>query len=630
MHQWFWNVVGTDGYAETFMDEGLVNGMTAMRLDAKYGRNAPLIVWPEALLWLPTIGREDLRLAGYYGWRARGNDGAVIRDLKSMGNLGALFSLAYDRGGKVIEMIHNRLGDDRFFEFFRKIYHDYAFKTFRYADLKRELAAFDPSYDWARFLDRWLIEHGETDWSVERVQVGPAPAPAGEGTTDPVGKHDRVITVELKQQGTMQEPTVVLCRCDDQDLRVPIWPDRGSYAVPGARVAHQPDEDRWVVTVQAPGPPAQVIVDPDHALLDAAPDNNRWKPEVAWRLTPLVTPLDQSSQFQAYDRPSIVAGPFIDQYARGGFKVGAQRIGRWELTGWAGTEPALREAIFGGQFTLLNFPAPKWSAGLFYEEGLYNFYNDKRHSGGRAFLRYRFLETSSFIIDDQGFFELYYGVGYEFWPGDDGRPVFSGGLAAFGARYRLSTLFPYWDPVKGYLIEATGEYGNTAYGSSIDYVRTTFEYGIVRPFPALWGEPMKSRLAFRVYGGYGAPDNAPLFRLGGGRRLRALDLSQFTGSSVWLATLEWRYPLWREIDRDLLDHIVGVRNLIGAVFYDVGQSFFHGAWDPVVHGVGVGLRVDVALFAFLERAALRVDIAQPVGIGTRHGPVIWFGLNQVF
>jgi hypothetical protein len=544
-----------------------------------------------------------------------------------MGNLGALFSLAYDRGGKVIEMIHNRLGDDRFFEFFRKVYHDYAFKTFHYADLKRALAAFDPSFDWAKYLDRWLIEHGETDWSVERVQVGP---PGGGRGHDTAGKNDRVITVELKQQGSMQEPTVVLCRCDDQDLRVPIWPDRGSYEVPGAQVAHQADEDRWVVTVQAPGPPAQVIVDPEHALLDAAPDNNRWKPEVAWRLTPLVTPLDQSSQFQAYDRPTIVAGPFIDQYARGGFKVGAQRLDRWELTGWAGTEPALREAIFGGQFTLYHFPLPKWSAGLFYEEGLYNFYNDRRHSGGRAFLRYRFLETSSFLIDDQGFFELYYGVGYEFWAGDDGRPVFSGNLAAFGARYRLSTLFPYWDPVKGYLLEATAEYGNTAYGSSIDYVRTTLEYGIVRPFPSLTGEPTKSRLAFRVYGGYGAPDNAPLFRLGGGRRLRAVDLSQFTGSSVWLTTLEWRYPLWREIDRDLLDHTVGLRNLIGAVFYDVGQTFFHGAWEPVVHGVGVGLRVDVALFAFLERAAVRIDIAQPVGIGTRFGPVIWFGLNQVF
>ena len=151
-----------------------------------------------------------------------------------------------------------------------------------------------------------------------------------------------------------------------------------------------------------PGSPTQVIVDPEHALLDAVPDNNRWRTEIAWRLTPMMSPLDGSSQFQAYDRPSIVAGPFIDQYERGGFKINAQRVEKWQVSLWAGTEPALREAIFGGQATLLHFPLPQWSAGVFYEEGLYNFYSDKRHSGGRAFLRYRFLETSSFLVDDQG------------------------------------------------------------------------------------------------------------------------------------------------------------------------------------------------------------------------------------
>ena len=277
-HQWFWNVVGTDGYAETFMDEGLVNGFTALRLDAKYGRNAPLIVWPQGLSWLPTIGREDLRLSGYYGWRARGNNGPVIQDLKAMGNLGTLFSLAYDRGGKVIEMIHNRLGPDRFFAFFRKIYHDYAFKTFHYADLKRELAAFDPGFDWATFLDGWLIEHGETDWSVERVAGRPAAAPTAATAT---------VTVELKQSGRDG-------RADGRALplrrRRPARADlarRGSYDVPGAHVTHAAEADRWVVTVQAPAAPSQVMVDPDHALLDAVPDNNRWKPEVAWRFTPV-------------------------------------------------------------------------------------------------------------------------------------------------------------------------------------------------------------------------------------------------------------------------------------------------------------------------------------------------------
>jgi hypothetical protein len=516
-------------------------------------------------------------------------------------------------------MMYNRLGPERFFAFFRQVYHDYSFRTFYYADLKRELVAFDPAGGWDRFLDGWLLAHNETDWSVEHVNVAAA-AP---------GAPARAVTAELRQSGAMVEPTVLLCRCEGGELRVPVWPERGSYDVPGAMVAHEAGTDRWVVTIDAPGSPSQVEVDPDHALLDAKPDNNRWKPEIAWRLTPAMTPLDESSQFQAYDRPSIVAGPFIDQYARGGVKLGVQRINQWQVTLWAGTEPALREAIFGGQAALLNFPWPYWTAGLFYEEGLYNFYNDQRHSGGRAFLRYRFLETSSFIVDDQGFFEIYFGTGNEFWQGDDGRPV-NKWLDAIGVRYRLSTLFPYWDPVEGKLIEVTAEYGNKAFGSAFDYTRVTGEFGIVRPLPDGLGFLSKSRIALRAYGGFGYPDNQPLFRLGGGRRLRALDLSQQLGSSVWLATLEWRYPLWIGIDRDLADHVVGFRNLIGALFYDVGQSYFSGAFGPVVHGVGVGLRVDAALFAFLERATLRVDLAQPIGLGPGRGPVIWFGLNQVF
>jgi hypothetical protein len=543
----------------------------------------------------------------------------VIQDLGSMGNLGSLFSLAYDRGGKVVEMIHNRLGPERFFQFFRKVYAKYAYQTIYFADLKRELTEFDPKGGWEEFLDGWLVEHGETDWAVGHVQA--VAAAEGSGATN--------VSVEVRQRGKMVEPTVLLCRCPGGDLRVPIWPDRGTYEVPGAKVVHEEGSDVWVVRATARGKPTQIEVDPDHALLDAVPDNNRWKPEIAWRVTPAMTPLDESSQFQAYDRPSVVAGPFIDQYARGGMKLGIQRVEKWNVTLWGGTEPALREAIFGGQATLLHFPWPQWSAGVFYEQGLYNFYNDKRHSGGRAFLRYRFLETSSFLVDDQGFFELYFGTGNEFWAGDDGRPV-NGWLDAVGARYRLSTLFPYWDPVQGRLVELTAEYGDKVFGSYANYVRMTGEYGIVRPLPDGLGRLSKSRIALRVYGGFGFPDVYPLFRLGGGRRLRALDLSQDLGSSVWLTTVEWRYPLWLEINEDAVDHVVGFRNLLGAVFYDVGESYFRGTWNPVVHGVGVGLRLDVALFSFLERASVRIDIAQPVGQGPRYGPILWFGLNQVF
>jgi hypothetical protein len=612
-HQWFWNVVGTDGFRETFMDEGLVTCFTALRLDGKHGLNDPLIVWPSALNWLPTVGREDMRLSGYYGWRARGGTGSAIRDINAMGNLGNLFCLAYDRGGKVVQMVHNRLGPGRFFAFFQDIYRDYAYKTFSYADLKRELDEFDPEGHWPTFLDGWLVEHKDGDWSVSSVKTGLA-TQAG-----------RDVTVRLTHDGEMLEPTVVMCRAGESEVRVPIWPEIDHYEVPGAKVDR--DGKTWTIHLVAPGAPSQVIVDPDHALLDAVPDNNRWKPEVAWRVTPFMTPLDTAGQFQAYDKPSFVAGPFIDQYARGGFKAGFQRLEKWQVIGWAGVEPALNEAIFGGQATLFHLPGPKDAVGVFYEQGMYNFYNDKRHSGGRIFLRHRFLESSSFLADDQGFAEIYLGNGNEFWQGDDGRPV-DGRLTAVGARFRLNTLFPFWDPVGGQLLDLTAEYGFKAFGSRYSYERVTAEYGIVRPLPEGLGYFSRSRLAFRAYGGVGFPDTEPYFRLGGGRRLRALDLSQDIGNAVWLITLEWRAPLWRNIDRDVLDHALSFRNLFGTVFYDVGQSFLAGKDLGVVSGIGVGLRLDTTLFSFLERATLRLDIAQPIGTG--RGPILWMGLNQVF
>ena len=182
--------------------------------------------------------------------------------------------------------------------------------------------------------------------------------------------------------------------------------------------------------------------------------------------------------------------------------------------------------------------------------------------------------------------------------------------------------------MQGEIFEIAAEYGNALLGSKLDYVRVVGQYGLVRKVPESWGILPNSRFALRAYGGWSWPDSASLFRLGGGQRLRALDLTSQEGSSVWLMTAEWRFPIWREINQDVLDHILSFRHLYGAAFYDVGQSYLKGHWGPVVHGPGFGFRWDVLLFSFLERATLRCEIAQPIGV--RGGPVIWFGINQVF
>ncbi|MEJ7640076.1 MAG: hypothetical protein WKF75_19450 [Singulisphaera sp.] len=57
-------------------------------------------------------------------------------------------------------------------------------------------------------------------------------------------------------------------------------------------------------------------------------------------------------------------------------------------------------AIFGGQFVLTHFPWPDLGR-LLLRGGAYTLQRSTA-LGRPAFLRYRFLEASSFLIDDQG------------------------------------------------------------------------------------------------------------------------------------------------------------------------------------------------------------------------------------
>ena len=53
-------------------------------------------------------------------------------------NLIRLMAMTYDRGGKIVGMIENRLGEDGFFDFMRTVYTKYQYRILRVADFQRE------------------------------------------------------------------------------------------------------------------------------------------------------------------------------------------------------------------------------------------------------------------------------------------------------------------------------------------------------------------------------------------------------------------------------------------------------------------------------------------------------------
>ena len=80
---------------------------------------------------------------------------------------------------------------------------------------------------------------------------------------------------------------------------------------------------------------------------------------------------------------------------------------------------------------------------------------------------------------------------------------------------------------------------------------------------------------------------------------------------------------------DVADHVMGLRGLYVAPFYDVGAVYVNGRpVGNVAHAVGLGLRADVAWFSFIERTMLRLDVAKTLNSSA---PVqVWVGVSHAF
>src|SRR5262249_47267228 len=120
---------------------------------------------------------------------------------------------------------------------------------------------------------------------------------------------------------------------------------------------------------------------------------------------------------------------------------------------------------------------------------------------------------------------------------------------------------------------------------------------------------MDTRLAMRLYGAAALPNNGLFFALGGGEMFRGYDLSQRQGSMDWVGSVEWRIPLWQDIEYPVCDGVAMAKNLYAALFWDCGNAYMMGhETGPIAHALGVGLRLDVSWFGLIERTTLRFDV----------------------
>lgn len=638
-HQWWYNMVGTNGYAEPYLDEGAAAFFTHRFVDRKRGKNNAFLKWPKGLEWLPNIHRENYRNGSMYHAIRNGEMTPAAQELPQYKHLFGLFTGAYDRGSKVFTLIEDRLGEAAFLDFIQGLVKKYSWSILSSAQLRAELEAYT-GRDWGEFFQRWVFGTGMTDWSVERVTVAPLGGPRTRG--------GYTVSVTVKQSREFTEPTLVAFTRGDTTVRLPVGPFAEPVRFEQYNASATPlGENRWRLDAELPFEPDQVTVDPDGVLLDANPGNNRWKPSASIRATPLYTMLDETGLTSSYDRWNVIAGPWVwgpsaqdPWYTRStmlGLRAGALRTERYAAGAYTAIRSDYRDAVVGvdGRVMLEHREiGANWEARIGGPWGGLDGASGAQR--GSVYFRNIHKETASQYLPPMFYDEAFATYQDNFLPfqrlgtaGQGGERFDRLWMAGWHVRLNLNT--PYWDPECGLWVDAMAAGGQADFADGWKALaQGRAELALVHTLPDWTGPFRHTRLAGRVVGQWASPERGQFYALGGGTLFRGFDLAERQGSALWVANVELRHPVARNVTWDILDHCVGARNVYLATFYDVGAVYANGraVGGNVAHAVGAGVRVDVAIFSFIERATLRFDVGKSLNGGT---PLqFWFGVQHAF
>ncbi|WP_020473835.1 M1 family metallopeptidase [Zavarzinella formosa] len=654
-HQWWYNMVGTDGFRETFMDEAFATYFSHRLLNQEDGKNNALLKFPKGLGWLPGIKREDYRYGQFYSTLRKGELGPAVQEMTKYRHIGNLFSAAYDRGGKIVGMLEERLGEAAFMDFMRRIHSRYYFKVIHAEDFKRELEEYTGK-SWDDFFKHWLTQNGMTDWSLVSVDVQPAPTPTEivrqAGATDDPRKDETPkemykATVIIRQKAEYDEPTTLGFSFDDgvnYNIRIPIVTSDGTAKFQNPMATVEPlDDHRVKIEVMLPAKPNQVCVDPDQVLPDSEPANNFWKPPVRYRVAPFYTFLEETTYTTAYDRLNVITGPWFygasyadPWFTRAtvlGLRAGVYRTEEFSGGVYTGYRSTYRDLATGFDGNIRHWPLPNLDLGFHGEKSLVQLTkNSPDLDRGAIWARYVIDESPSLYSPPMHHVEAFGSWQQHFLPAP--RHTIPGAYefdqaTNVGVHYHIDLLTPYWDPEVGFKLDATYALGVPILGQEVVVNQVFGQASWVQAPPEGLGWLSQTRLALRAFGAWGSKQDGRLFALGGDLNFRGFDLAERQGSAAWLGSVEWRMPVYRKADIDAVDHFVRLKNMYVAPFYDVGDIYLSGkSLGPVAHAVGLGFRFDVAWFSFLERTMLRVDVAKTVNVNSP--TQFWFGIQHPF
>ena len=376
---------------------------------------------------------------------------------------------------------------------------------------------------------------------------------------------------------------------------------------------------------------AEAVLDPDEELLDIDRTNNRWPRHVNVKPVPLYLGLYDLPVFLPDDSYNLVFGP---ELANSGIGVKASLQKPYDQNLYAASDYEFGEQLSKSRigYQVNNLFHSQTAAGfeLFNTNDLED---DDDLAGGKIYLRKELWPAP-------------YGLGavndhITFYVLRD-RSLGSGGLtsggledsrnisylrkdeAIIGSVVHFGRYGPYPDPKEGYQVDTFVESSGHFLGATQYFYRAAVDAGFYRPVAT------ESKLAFRLKYGWGFPDDKNLFELGGINGLRGFDRKTVRGAGGLLGSVEYRFPLLKNLDLSCADHVVGLESIGGVAFLDGGGAWYDSFSDTDwKQDLGLGLRFTVNIGSFLEKIMVRMDVAQAVG-ESKSDPHFWFGVNHAF
>ncbi|MDD4909150.1 MAG: M1 family aminopeptidase [Candidatus Omnitrophica bacterium] len=591
-HQWFYNVVGSDEYKETFLDEGLNSYWMLKYVEEKYGKDAQVMVLPNPVKWLiPNFSFRDSRIARYNFLVKNGYDRPILGKLSSFQEPSSIFALTYGKGSAVISMLSALMGDEVFVKAIQAYTGDFKFKNAGVDDFIK-ICEGQSGRDLGWFFDQWLKTDKQCDYAVSLVS----------------GK-----SVLLERKGRIQMPVEVKAGLSGGREETLTW-----------------DGEDPVQILDFSEDVESARLDPGGSMLDIDRTNNVWPRRLYLKPVPVYFFAYEIPVFLKPDGYNLVAGPDLSNAL--GFKASLQKPEDDILyikSGYDFNSESVKSTLgyqfkhIGGSHLAAGFEFFNWESN----------HKEEDLTGGKIYLRrelwpapYGLGEINDhvtvYMIRDRKFEGLSTLSGTE-----DSEHLYyrRKDETIFGIEGTLARRGPYPDHVCGWSFTPTQEFGVHALGGTESFWRSALELDSYRFVSA------GSKLAGRLKLGWGEAHDKRLFQLGGDEGLRGYDRKTVNGSRMLLTSIEYRATVLDDLGLYCFDNLLHLDEIQLVPFFDIGKAWFASFNDSdFKKDLGLGFRFYVDIAGFVERLGIRLDVARAIDDPDEDQTRLWLGANHAF